>query len=235
MIKRILVDLDVLLDTRLGVIRYIDAEAASYVVSNNEYWLRENDDWFKLTNGRITNEQFKEVYAKRGEYSSEILNASVLSNIIPFLMRVLAEDNINRLDNMGNPDDEVGITVNYWPYDLPGETIEELKDIVREYYGNIPVEVVSYSLETLEPKFLDALCSMYLTYSMHDWLYTHYLALSKVLMPDFNFIGPKLFEKDVSQLTIDQKKFELFKFKLERQVYMDFDFIDAQYFSMFKP
>ncbi|MBW6072732.1 hypothetical protein, partial [Pseudomonas aeruginosa] len=85
------------------------------------------------------------------------------------------------------------------------------------------------------PKFLDALYAMYITYDFHEWMHTHYLALSKVQMPCFNFIGPKLFERDVSKLTIEEKKFELFKFRVERLIHMDFEFIDAKYFSMIRP
>ncbi|BEG72417.1 hypothetical protein [Pseudomonas phage PA1C] len=237
MIKRILIPLDVLLDTRLGVMSTINKEAAERLVSTKEYWLRENDDWTTLTGGLVTTEQFKEAYANRGgDNSADTINASILTGISPFLMRILAEDHVNRMDNMGNPEDEIGLTINIWPYTLPGEVIDDLENIIQEIYGEeMPVEVVSHPLEELTPKFLDALYAMYITYDFHEWMHTHYLALSKVQMPCFNFIGPKLFERDVSKLTIEEKKFELFKFRVERLIHMDFEFIDAKYFSMIRP
>ncbi|MFO5855226.1 hypothetical protein, partial [Klebsiella pneumoniae] len=64
---------------------------------------------------------------------------------------------------------------------------------------------------------------------------TNVLVLGHVLMPDFTIIGPKLFEKDVSELAVEDKQFIIMDFQLKHKLNIDFDFIDAEYFSMFKP
>ncbi|MFO5736502.1 hypothetical protein, partial [Klebsiella pneumoniae] len=59
--------LDSLLDTRLGTNRLLNKDAANKLVTNGQiYWHREMDDWTKLTDGLVTNEQFVEAYSKPG-------------------------------------------------------------------------------------------------------------------------------------------------------------------------
>ncbi|AEH03593.1 hypothetical protein AVT69_gp168 [Pseudomonas phage PhiPA3] len=236
MLKRILIDLDALLDTRLGTIQRICPEAAVDLVKTRDYWTRENDFWDVLTKGRITNEQFAEAYAERGgQNTADTLNASVMTGIMPFLMRVLAEDNVNRMDNMGNPLDEVCVCVNIHPYDLDGEYKEQLVEIIKELYGqSTTVEIVKHSMEELSPFFMDALFAMYITYDFIPWVKYHAEELGKVKMNCFNFIGPKIFEHDVSNINVEAKKYTLWRFRMEKLIHMDFEFIDAMYFSMFR-
>lgn len=237
MIKRILIPLDTLLDTRLAVIRNLNPEAAERLVATKDYWYREIDDWTTLTGGLVTTEQVKEAYAKRGgENTADTLNAAIMTGISPLVLKILAEDNVNRIDNMGDPTDYIALAINIHPYNLDWDYKHELEMIVKEMYGDsVEVEINNYSLEELNPERLDSLYSAFITYDFHEWMQMHYMALSKVRMPCFNFIGPRLFEKDVSKLTLDQKKFELFKFRVERLIHMDFEFIDSMYFSMFRP
>ena len=66
MIRRILMSMDVLLDTRLGVMANINPAAATHLVLNRDYFDRDYDDWFTLTGGLVTKDQFDEAYANRG-------------------------------------------------------------------------------------------------------------------------------------------------------------------------
>ncbi|MFO5759969.1 hypothetical protein ACLBQR_31925, partial [Klebsiella pneumoniae] len=58
------------------------------------------------------------------------------------------------------------------------------------------------------------------------------LELVQVLMPDFTIIGPKLFEKDVSELAVEDKQFIIMDFQLKHKLNIDFDVIVAEYVSM---
>lgn len=231
-----MVDLDSLLDTRLAVIRNLNPEAAEYLVSSEEYWLREHDDWEKLTGGRVTNDQFKAAWATRGgENSADTLNASIETGLSPFILRLLAEANINARDNMAELSNEIGIAVNIAPYVMTLDERETLEEIIKLKYGSeLPVRIYDIQLEDLTCVRLDAVCDMFITYQFIDWMHLHYEELAKATMPDFNMIGPKMFEKDPTTLSIAQKQREFFMFRITRLINMDIEWIDAMYFSMFR-
>lgn len=237
MLKRILVDLDTLLDTRLGVLNMISPLAAERIIKKEEYWDRENDNWAVLTEGLVTNEQFKEAWdARGGNNSADVLNGSILSGIQPFIMRLLAEDLVNRANLMGDPMDDVGITVNTWPYALNPDETEDARDAAVYLFGaSTSIEVVCIPMTLLSPLYLDQHFAACITYNFIEWMHTHYLELSKVQMSCFNFISPRIYEQDVSKLPVDEKKTIIDAFRVEKLIHMDFEFIDARYFSMFRP
>lgn len=236
-LKRIYIDIDSLLDTRLGVLNMIAPEAAQRLMQGEAYWDRENDDWDKLTNGVVTNEQFKEAWDSRGgNNSANVLNGSVLSNLQPFVMRILTEDLINRANQMGDEIDDVGLTINVWPYALSLDEKEDMRDIAEYLFGatthyeivDIPLPEVTVGL--LADKFAAAI-----TYNFLEWIRMHHEDLGRARLNCFNFIGPRIFEQDVSKLSIDEKKTILDVFRLQYLMHMDFEFIDARHFSMFRP
>lgn len=235
-LKRIYIDLDTLLDTRLGVLNTINPEAAQRLMRSEDYWDRENDDWTKLTGGLVTTEQFNEAWQNRSGCSAEVINGSILSNIQPFVMRILTEDLINRANQMGDEIDDVGITINVSPYMLSLDEKEDMRDIAEYLFGasthyeiiDIPIEHVTVGL--LADKFAAAI-----TYNFLEWIRLHYEDLGRARLNCFNFIGPRIFEQDVSKMSIDEKKTVLDVFRLQYLMHMDFEFIDARHFSMFRP
>lgn len=233
-IKRIITPLDIHLDTRLGTIARINPEAAEYLLSNHEYWLRENDFWGLLTNGMVTDEQFKEAYAERGgENTKATLERSIRTGIAPFILRLLTDDHINRLNQMGDAEDKVALTINYWPYSLGGTEIEYLRDIMHELYSHtIDIEFVSIPMEELTPNVLNENFAACVMYEFPDWIKMHANALGEIRINCFNFISPKIFEKDVSSVTIEAKQATLTAFRMQKLIHMDFEFIDAKYFSV---
>lgn len=231
-----MVDLDSLLDTRLAVIRNINPEAAAFLMESDEYWLREHDDWGRLTEGRITNAEFKAAWATRGgENTADTLNASIETGLSPFILRLLAEANINARDNMAEVENEIGLAINIAPYVLNNDQREELEEIIHAKYGKeLPVRIYDIPLEDLTCVRLDAVCDMLITYQFIDWMHLHYEELAKATMSDFNMIGPKMFERDPSELTVAQKQREFFMFRLTKLINMDIEWIDSMYFSMFR-
>ena len=113
-LKRILTPLDAHLDTRVGTIARLNQDAAKVLVGGTDYWTRENDFWHRMTGGLITDLEFAEAYAQRGGPNTmATIAASVRSGITPFIIRLLADDHINRMNQMGDPEDQVGLTINY--------------------------------------------------------------------------------------------------------------------------
>lgn len=237
MLKRILVDLDTLLDTRLGVINMLNPKAAEVLIKSDRYWDRENDFWEILTDGLITREQFNEAWAARGgNNSATVLNGSVISGILPFLLKLLTEDLINRANLMGDEMDSVGVTINTYPYALSLDETEDMRDIAVYMFGvSTEIEIVCIPLSIVSPVFLDKGFAAMVTYNFIEWIKFHHVELSQVQLNCFNFISPRIYEHDVSKLSIDEKKTVIDMFRIEKLIHMDFEFIDARYFSMFRP
>lgn len=233
-IKRILTPLDIHLDTRLGTINRINPEAALAVIGNPEYWLRENDHWEKLSSGLITDEQFKAAYAERGGVNTQAtLAGSVRTGMVPFILRLLTDDYINRMNQMADPMSAIGLTVNYWPYDLSSTEIDWLEDIMHQLYGaTLLVEIVSIPMDELTPGLLNENFAACVMYEFPEWIRMHKEALDKVKLNCFNYIAPKIFEVDVTDTPIDQKQAALNAFRMINLVHMDFEFIDSKYFSV---
>lgn len=234
-VKRILTMLDTHLDTRAATVARLSQDAAITLLDSDDYWLRENDDWSGMTKGLITNEQFAKAYAERGgENTHATLQASVRSGIVPFILRLLVDDHVNHLNQMADPEDQVGLVVNHWPYVLSSNEVEAIREIMHELYGRTTsIELIDIPMSELTPNFLNENFAAAVMYEFNEWIKTHTAALDKIRINCFNFIGPKIFEADVSTLTVEAKKQAINAFRMQKLIHMDFEFIDAKYFSVF--
>jgi len=234
MIRRILLGIDELLDTRLGVIANISQEAAAKLVSNPGYWERDFDDWEKLTDGMITKAAFDEAWANRGgENSAATINASFETGLAPFLYQMLAEADINMMDGMTRQADEIGLAVNTAPYTMSPSERATLIEIIQLKYGSeLNVKLVEYTIEELTIERLADEFGAMIIYDFANWFKLHHVAIVGTLMPDFNIVHPKLFDRDPSELTLEEKRHEFVKFRSFTQHNMDINWIDARYFSL---
>jgi hypothetical protein len=233
-LKRILTPLDIHLDTRLGTIARLDPDVAKKLLETNDYWTRENDNWDVLTHGKITTEEFNTAYKERGgSNTNDTLQHSVRTNITPFIMRLLTDDQVNKMNQMSEPDDAVSLVVNYWPYELTPDGIESVRAIMHYFYGSMTeVEMISVPLVELTPDFMNENFAACIMYEFGEWTKTHAVGLGKARMNCFNFIGPTIFEADVSKMTPQAKQYILDAFRFEKLIHMDFEWIDASYFSV---
>lgn len=234
MIRRILMSMDVLLDTRLGVMANLNKEAAAKMVANRDYYDREYDDWFVLSDGLVTNEQFADAYAQRGGINTAAtLNASFETGIAPFLYQLLSEADINTIDGMTAEGNEIGLAINTAPYTLSISERADLVSIIQAKYGHdLQVKLVNYQLHELTVERLaDEFCGL-IIYEFAEWFKYHHLAITGALLSDFNVIHPKLFDADPSELTVDDRKQAMIGFRLITQHNLDINFIDAKYFSV---
>ena len=233
-LKRILTPLDAHLDTRLATIARLDQSVAEALLSSNDYWTREMDNWTALTGGKITTEAFNEAYAERGGKNTDLtLQHSVRTNITPFLLRLFTDDQVNKMNQMTDPDDEVSLVINYWPYELTSDGIEAYRSIMHYFYGDeTEIEMVSIPMDELTPAVLNENFACCVMYEFHEWVKMHSVELGKARMNCFNFIGPIIFEADVSKMTPQAKQYVLDAFRFEKLIHMDFEWIDSSYFSV---
>src|SRR5690606_11691311 len=123
--QTILLDLDVLLDTRLATLLLMDRQVMSYFEKPEMYWHRTSDNFEQLTKGKILNADFEARYAARDVTT---LQHSVLTNMVfPLgdLTRRLQGERGTGLDI-----EEIRVIINCWPYKLSQEERDALADAV---------------------------------------------------------------------------------------------------------
>jgi hypothetical protein len=180
--QTILIDLDAILDTRLGTVSRISQGAAAAVM-NNGYWERDEDNFSKLSGGEILNDEYAELYRKR---DVETLKRSALTRIVDVLgpvTKALQEKQAARVEVK-----DICLKINIAPYEVTVAEGDEIATAMRAYVAvNTIIEVVNIPLEKLTPDNLDALCDIYIFYDYNEWFKVH---------------GNRLLEKPIPMMTI---------------------------------
>lgn len=183
----LLLDLDALYDTRFGTLLLLNREAALKVVRNG-YHTREIDNFETLSEGLITNAEYKKAYAKR---DIETLKKSIISGIPAVLVAHIEtlRERMERGVNVGR----VSITINTWPYLLPGPVIaaiiEGLGVLIPEYCS---VNARRIDLLKVGPQALQASYDGWCTYDFDSWLAKHHEELLYRRANDLTVILPRL-------------------------------------------
>lgn len=186
--QNILVDLDTILDTRLGALSLVSGEAAGAVLET-DYWNRPNDDFEQQIPGKVTNAQYLEIYNNR---NFDVLRNSLLTNMVHILgemTRTLQTRQIRQLD-VGR----ITLTLNVWPYELEPHEYEVFAEAIRPYVAlNTHVDVVNLPLDRATPSLLLSEYAAWITYDLDAWLLKHGEALRTNPIPEFTLITPKIF------------------------------------------
>lgn len=181
----IYVDLDALLDTRLGTLATVNDDFAVNAMKA-DYFKRESD-----TFPDMDLETFKEAYAQR---DVAVLRRSVLTNVIYLLVSFVKssiEDIAQNGQNMG-----LEICVNTYPYALSQEEREELLLVLQTKLGTeVGMTAVFLSEEELTPEHCKKNYAAMVRYSFHRWLELHTEAWKTTKMPAVAFYAPMLYAK----------------------------------------
>jgi hypothetical protein len=184
---RLLLDLDALYDTRFGTLLQLNPEAALQAIRNG-YQIREVDDFETLTHGAVTNEQFKKAYAAR---NLDTLKKSIITGI-PVVLISHIETLVERMER-GVDVSHVSITLNTWPYILPGPVIEAMVEAL----GVLIPPFVQINSRRINPKKLGptdfkALFDGWVTYDFDAWFTMHHEELLYRRANSLTVILPRL-------------------------------------------
>lgn len=205
----ILIDLDVLLDTRIATLVRLNPEEAIRLLEGG-YSTRVTDDLSNM-NSVITNELYKTAYDTR---DVETLKISRMTNyifelavLIKQLTENLAKDNTRVLDPC--------VVINYYPYkELEDETLQQIVYAVEQYITEaITVKSVYLAPEELDLKALKAADVLtYITYDFQGWFESAF-SIKKgrngiISYPKLTVIAPKIMPKvdSFDHLDADSKK-----------------------------
>lgn len=198
MLMPILVELDALLDTRLGAMNRFSPQLSCRVVEDPGYYSRVIDDFEKY--GQGTTSMWRNVYDQR---DVDVLERSRPTLILPWLAEHIRTVHAGSLDNPVYKG--CAVAINTWPYVLPEEDRQEIALALSELM--LPAEeselpyLAEFSTTCLSPKelTLEKLrdYSMVISYNFHQWYDTHAAIMLKSSQGATHtmFIVPALFKE----------------------------------------
>lgn len=161
------VELDCLLDTRLGAIKRISEEAGRSLLSSGNYYDRAHDELWRLTD--ISERMFKEVYYNRDH---TVLRESRSTLVYKLINGTLDEQKDKFLRNIDGSSGAV--TVNVFPFDLT----DSFKDAIELCVANLliypTVDVIREDPKNLPPKRLSDNFEHAFIYNFEEYMGLHY-------------------------------------------------------------
>lgn len=227
--RRLLVELDTLLDTRLGTLLKMDPTIIDKVLSDG-YRDRVEDNW---TSYGINMEDYQRLYEQRDE---ETLKRSRPTHAIAMLARVveaIMEESVKSPEISG-----VSIDLNFHPYRLSKEIVAEIVETVRfQLNDTVDITAVILSNETLTPEYIDLHYDAIVLYDFNAWIVEHAEALKERQIPTVVFMTPAIYRNqvDTEGAYIEELKTKVSAFAALEMVmtqYLHLQMNDTRYFSL---
>lgn len=224
----IYVELDVLLDTRLGTIAKINPDTAAAVLERGDYHTREED----VFEG-IDTALFKEQYQQRD--TTTLARSLVTEGIqlVRHLVGVLTEQTIVRPYQDG-----IKIVVNVYPYKLDGEEKDQIgRAIAAWMQGLAPVELVDIHPEHLTPLHCKTSYAMMLVYDYDSWMSLHAAAFEQVRLNEITMFVPALYfgkkpTAEELEQTVKEAAHPMRAIEMLASPLIDLKLIDVKFFSI---
>lgn len=229
------VDLDSLLDVRLGTLAVHHPEVFAKIVNDDAYYLREMDDFTAW--GGPDREAFQALYAKRGiaELQASIMTAMpmVVKNIMGIMERDFEETPHYT---------EVGMDINIYPYELQDDEIEDLSKIMMVYGGiNITPQVIRIAPADLTPDRIEPRYKGVLMYDFRHWLEMHQPKLKPIQLMRCTFHAPWLVygalmtpdQLEQAGLRREASHREMTEISLREFLFLEY--LPATFFSSYRP
>ena len=180
------VELDAILDTRLGLLFNINPDLVKVALSNN--YKDRTEDYFI----GIGKEDFAEKYSKRDK---QVLINSTVTGIFGILNSIITEIIKNSITTP--VDCNPVLYLNIYPYVL--DTDEQdiiISAIVAITRKLITVEVVNMTPTEVTPGFLKERVTVAIMYEHHKWLLANMETLKTDPSPGLALVGPMLYFGD---------------------------------------
>lgn len=228
---RILISLDVLLDTRIATVARMDQEKAVEILNGNYH--QRKSDFFD----GIDKAQFDLMYDQR---DLETLLISQCTNIVLILKNFVS----SIIDTAINTPyiDDCNITINTYPYDIDDKTITTIKQAVMHWVDRFAtVDHVHLSDENLTPSYIKDNYDVLYMYQYDKWLETQTSNFEKTQIPRVDLYVPAIslnhdltdkMIRDIKEET-GQHPFDHLKFGLAP--FINIKPIDVSAFSIFNP
>lgn len=241
-IEVIYVELDVLLDTRLGTIARLDEEAASQLLLTGGYHEREVD-----TFAGIDMDAYRDLYKNR---DSDTLAKSTVTDACAMIGKVVQE--IAAKATVHPLLKGAKVVVNTYPYNLTAEEQVELGKVIETWIrprkseelnpeSYQPIKLVSISPEELTPAYCEAEnFAMMWVYEYDPWMSLHVKGFEHVRLNDVAMIAPAIYfgQKPTDQEMDDLRKHAAHPFhavEILTRAFINLQLIPVTHFSVIRP
>lgn len=185
-VDKIMVSLDALLDTRLGVIAQKYPEKLEKLLEGRRYFERIQDRF-----DGVDHDEFVELYKKR---DVETLKCSMMSQIT-LLMASFIKSAAEEVFAGAAPTAMI-FDINIHPYQMDEEEKSDLVGALEFHIGDAAeFNVVSIPNEFLTPAICKSQYAVLVMYDFPDWLRMHGEAFKVTRMPNMIIYAPRLLEK----------------------------------------
>ena len=186
--QKALIDINTLLDTRLGVLARLNSAAANSIVRSDWYPIRDTDRFDRVSDGVISKEMFDEMYNK---FEVETLSNSLMTNLI-YILRSDVKDIFPKYQ-LKEINGKITFDINVYPYRLLDEEKEIIKRAISHYLTEpASVNVVDIAYHLLTPTGIALNYDMMTIYNYEDWLKYHHEALLTNPIEDFTIFYPRI-------------------------------------------
>lgn len=191
--KGIYIDLDAILDTRLGTIKSLDTGLYNYYINEGkeEYRNRIIDE-FKY----IPNKVFKYYYKNR---TKEILQNSILTPLL-YVLNISIDDMLTKRVLSEKTTKKLTVDINYYPYNLTEDEIEKLRAAVYTQIASKEFVIVNFISMPYE-ELTSAAAEKYGVIAMYDamdWLNVRGLFKDiNITLPSTHLVLPYLLQKPI--------------------------------------
>lgn len=232
--QTVYIDLDSLLDTRVGVVA-TKYPAAATMLMQEAYWLRESDDFSELTEGRVTHAQFRQWWQERDKQALVTARPTNIIRILEELSESLVAAQVN-LPFVS----KVQYLVNYWPYKLEELEIQAIQQACEILTGNVvEVKMVNLTPQQLTPQWIKREVSLMVVYDYWVWMEAQKDNFATHPIPEVNLIAPAISHDHV--ITKEDRTIESFGevnpfaiSELLMSVYITVQMISPGFFSLLR-
>ena len=219
--QHLLVDLDTLLDTRMGTLVKIDLDNL-VKIDKKKYLTRRSDNFDELVNVDI--DEYKELYKNR---DVETLKCSGMTTYMLAVNKMLGEIAKEKIDNPAI--ESIELHVNYYPYKLSESMIKEFTDVISFYTNRLTkVKLVNLHPMLITPSLLKNEYSLYATYDFDVWLGLQGKNLENHPIPTVTVNVPSLFVNEVP----DKEAIEQIGVNKDTDLFGSFEYLLAPYVSL---
>ena len=179
-----LIDLDMLLDTRIGVLSHQFPDQFE-TIDMAGYLNRKTDKPYEYVKG-VSAEEWRTAWQRR---DVEDLKYSVPTEFLMSLSLML-ETLVKQAMTLPVAS-TVSVDINLYPYVLSDAVIADIASCVKHYVGDaVGVGTVRLRPEQINPNLLKAKYSALVTYSFNDWYSGNSEKLIKTPIPDVTILTP---------------------------------------------
>lgn len=232
--QKVYIDLDSLLDTRVGVVAVNYPEAAKQLMQD-AYWLRDSDDFSGLTEGSVTHAQFREWWRKRDKVCLHAARPTNLIHILEQLSEAMVSSQVNLPFVAATQ-----YLINYWPYQLDEAEVAAFQQACEIITGNVvEVEMINLPPERLTPQWIKREVSLMIMYDYWTWMEAQKDNFLITAIPEVSLLVPAISHNQI--ITAEDRTLEQYGevdpfaiSEMVMSVYVSVQMLPSTFFSLLR-